>query len=50
LVADGTRPGLTREEAVELREVKKRNRLLEQEKVVLQRAAAYLAQGNLPGK
>ncbi|OXM72815.1 hypothetical protein CF166_13270 [Amycolatopsis sp. KNN50.9b] len=49
-VEDGTRPGVTREESAELRELCKRNRLLEQENEVLRKAAAYLAQGNLPGK
>ena len=34
----------------ENRELKRRNRLLEQENEVLRRAAAYLAQGSLPGK
>lgn len=34
----------------ENRDLKRRNRLLEQENEVLRRAAAYLAQGNLPGK
>lgn len=42
-VDDGLRPGPTGEEAAELRELKKRNRLLEQENEVLRRAAAYLA-------
>lgn len=45
-VEDGNRPGRTREESAELR---RRNRLLEQENVVLRRAAAYLSQANLPG-
>lgn len=49
-IADGNRPGLTDTERAELRELKKRNRLLEQENEVLRRAAAYLSQANLPGK
>jgi len=40
---EGRRPGLSREESEQLRELKKRNRLLEQENEVLRRAAAYLA-------
>ena len=47
---DGIRPGPTTAELVELREAKKRIRLLEQENEVLRRAAAYLSQANLPGK
>lgn len=42
-VEDGKRAGMTREESAELRELRKRNRLLEQENEVLRRAAAYLA-------
>jgi transposase len=49
-VEDGNRPGLTDQQTAEVRELKKRNRLLEQENVVLRRAAAYLSQANLPGK
>ena len=49
-VADGKRSGVSREELAELRELKKRNRLLEQENEVLRRAAAYLSQANLPPK
>ena len=49
-VQDAHRPGLTDAERVELRETKKRIRLLEQENEVLRRAAAYLSQANLPGK
>ena len=49
-VEDGSRPGTTREESSELRDLRRRNRLLEQENEVLRRAAAYLSQANLPGK
>jgi len=49
-IEEGTRPGLTDSERKELRETKKRVRLLEQENEVLRRAAAYLSQANLPGK
>lgn len=49
-VEDGNRPGVTAKEAAELREAKKRIRLLEQENEVLRRAGAYLSQANLPGK
>ena len=49
-VEDGKRPGLTDADRAELREAKKRIRLLEQENEVLRRAAAYLSQANLPGK
>ena len=49
-VEDGRRPGTTAAESAEIRELKRRNRLLEQENEVLRRAAAYLSQANLPGK
>ena len=49
-VETGSKPGQTRAEATELREARKRIRLLEQENEVLRRAAAYLSQANLPGK
>ena len=49
-VEDGVKPGTTASENSELREARKRIRLLEQENEVLRRAAAYLSQANLPGK
>ena len=47
-IEDGTRPGVTSVESAELREARKRIRLLEQENEVLRRAAAYLGKANLP--
>jgi len=47
-VEDGARLGWTAAESAELREVKRRNRLLEQENEVLRRAAAYLSRASLP--
>ena len=41
---------VSREEDAQIRELIKRNRLLEQENEVLRRAAAYLSQAHLPGK
>lgn len=50
-VEDGRRPASAAAvESAELRELRRRNRLLEQENEVLRRAAAYLSQANLPGK
>jgi transposase-like protein len=49
-IDDGNRHGATRSDNAELRELRRRNRLLEQENEVLRRAAAYLSQANLPGK
>ncbi|WP_040797804.1 transposase [Nocardia higoensis] len=49
-VEDGISAGTTAAENAELREPRKRIRLLEQENEVLRRAAAYLSQANLPGK
>jgi Transposase and inactivated derivatives len=46
----GSRPGTTAAESAELRDLRKRNRVLEHENEVLRRAAAYLSQANLPGK
>lgn len=46
-VEDGNRPGQTAAEAAEVRELRRRNRLLEQENEVLRKAAAYLSQANL---
>jgi transposase len=48
-VEHGNRPGVTASESAELRELRRRNKLLEQENEVLRRAAAYLSQANLPG-
>ncbi|WIM69237.1 IS3 family transposase [Corynebacterium suedekumii] len=44
----GEQPGETKQESVELRDLRKRNRLLEQEVEVLRRATAYLSQAHLP--
>jgi transposase len=49
-IDDGAKPGMSTGESAELRELRRRNRLLEQENEVLRRAAAYLSQSNLPGK
>lgn len=46
----GRKPGLTSLESAELRELRKRNLLLERENEVLRRAAAYLSWANMPGK
>ena len=47
-IEDGRRPGVTSAESAEMRELRRRNRLLEQENEVLRRAAAYLSRGALP--
>ncbi|MEV5283287.1 IS3 family transposase [Streptomyces sp. NPDC051994] len=45
---DGTKPGVTSQDCAELREARRRIKLLEQENEVLRRAAAYLSQAHLP--
>lgn len=49
-IEGGEQPGVTRAQSDEVRALRKRNRLLEQENEVLRRAAAYFAQAHLPGK
>jgi transposase len=49
-IDEGGKPGVTRNDSAELREARKRIKLLEQENEVLRRATAYLSQANLPGK
>ena len=46
-IEDGRKPGQTKDEAAEVRELRRRNLLLEQENEVLRKAAAYLSQANL---
>ncbi|PRY07895.1 hypothetical protein CLV37_1262 [Kineococcus rhizosphaerae] len=43
------KPGDTTTDNAELREARRRIKLMEQENEVLRRAAAYLSQANLPG-
>ena len=47
-VEDGVRPGVTAAESAELRDAKKRIRVLEQENEILRRAAAFFARDALP--
>jgi transposase-like protein len=47
-IEDGARPGLNEAERSELRALKKRNRVLEQEVEILKRATAYFAKDLSP--
>ena len=47
-IEDGKRPGVTSKESVELKEARKRIRILEQENEILRRAAIYLGRGSVP--
>ncbi len=47
-VEEGVRDGMTAAERNELRESRKRIKVLEQENYILRRAAAYLSQGSSP--
>src|SRR5437868_11429045 len=47
-VEEGVRPVVTVADATEVRELKKRNRVLEQENEILRRAAAFFARDALP--
>jgi len=46
-VEDGGREGATKEQAEDLRQLRRRNRLLEQENEALRRTPVYLSQVNL---
>ena len=47
-IEDGKRPGVTSKESAELKEARKRIRILEQENEILRRAAIYLGRGSVP--
>jgi len=47
-VEDGVRDGVSEADAAEMRELRRRNRILEQEVEILRRATAYFAKGLAP--
>jgi transposase len=47
-VEDGVREGMTEVDAAEMRELRRRNRVLEQEVEILRRATAYFAKDHSP--
>jgi transposase len=47
-IEDGEKPGTTTAEAAEVRELRKRLKLVEQENYIFRRAAAYLGRDVLP--
>jgi transposase len=47
-VDDGNRPGVTASQSEEMRDLRRRNRVLEQEVEILRRATAYFAKGLAP--
>ena len=47
-IESGDRPGVTKVEAAETRELKKRNKILEEENLILRRASAFFAKEMLP--
>ena len=47
-IESGDRPGVTKVEAAGTRELKKRNQILEEENLILRRAAAFFAKEMLP--
>ncbi|MFF2166675.1 transposase [Streptomyces sp. NPDC058175] len=49
-IDNGVKPGTTSQDNAELRDARRRIKLLEQENEVLRRAADYLSQAHLPGK